>query len=159
MKFRYHKFNLSPSSDFFGKQILKPIIPIKILKANIVLQYAALIDSGADFCIFDAGLGEYLGLNIIGIIPLGIIIVSVLKPIFGQGHWFLFYANGVGEATLYLLLNRFLNHPENFLLALVVVYFINQLGRIFHISFRLDEAITFLGFLSLLGLGYVFGWI
>ena len=64
MKFRYHKFNLSPSSDFFGKQILKPIIPIKILKANIVLQYAALIDSGADFCIFDAGIGEYLGLNV-----------------------------------------------------------------------------------------------
>lgn len=64
MKFRYHKFNLSPSSDFFGKQILKPIIPIKILKADVTLQYAALIDSGADFCIFDAGLGEYLGLNI-----------------------------------------------------------------------------------------------
>ena len=64
MKFKYRKFNLSPSSDFFGKQILKPIIPIKILKANIVLQYVALIDSGADFCIFDAGLGEYLGLNI-----------------------------------------------------------------------------------------------
>ena len=64
MKFRYHKFNLSSSSDFFGKQILKPIIPIKILKNNIVLQYAALIDSGADFCIFDAGLGEYLGLDL-----------------------------------------------------------------------------------------------
>jgi len=64
VKFRYHKFNLSPSSDFFGKQILKPIIPIKILKTDIVFQYAALIDSGADFCIFDAGLGEYLGLNI-----------------------------------------------------------------------------------------------
>lgn len=64
MKFKYHKLNLSPSSDFFGKQILKPIIPIKILKAGTVLQYAALIDSGADFCIFDASLGEYLGLNI-----------------------------------------------------------------------------------------------
>lgn len=64
MKFKYRKFNLSPSSDFFGKQVLKPIIPIKILKTSIVLQYATLIDSGADFCIFDAGLGEYLGLNI-----------------------------------------------------------------------------------------------
>ena len=64
MKFKYRKFNLSPPSDFFGKLILKPIIPIKILKASIILQYAALIDSGADFCIFDAGLGEYLGLNI-----------------------------------------------------------------------------------------------
>ena len=64
MKFKYHKFILSPSSDFFGKHILKPIIPIKILKEDIILRYAALIDSGADFCIFDAGLGEYLGLNI-----------------------------------------------------------------------------------------------
>lgn len=64
MKFRYRKFNLSPSSDFFGKCILKPIIPIKILNNNVILQYAALIDSGADFCIFDAGLGEYLGINI-----------------------------------------------------------------------------------------------
>lgn len=64
MKFRYHKFNLSPSSDFFGKLILKPIIPIKVSKAGITLQYAALIDSGADFCIFDAGIGEYLALDI-----------------------------------------------------------------------------------------------
>lgn len=64
MKFRYRKFNLSPSSVFFGKRILKPIIPIKILNNDAILQYAALIDSGADFCIFDAGLGEYLGLNI-----------------------------------------------------------------------------------------------
>ncbi len=64
MKFRYHKFNLAPSSNFFGKQVFKPIIPVKILKSGVVLQYSALIDSGADFCIFDAGLGEYLGLNI-----------------------------------------------------------------------------------------------
>lgn len=64
MKFRYHKLNLSPSSDFFGKFILKPIIPIKISKSDTILQYSVLIDSGADFCIFDAGIGEYLGLNI-----------------------------------------------------------------------------------------------
>lgn len=64
MKFRYRKFNLSPSSDFFGKLILKPIIPIKVLKTGITLQYAALIDSGADFCVFDAEIGEYLRLNV-----------------------------------------------------------------------------------------------
>lgn len=64
MKFKYRKFNLSPSSNFFGKLILKPIIPLKVSKTGAVLQYAALIDSGADFCIFDAGIGEYLGLNI-----------------------------------------------------------------------------------------------
>lgn len=64
MKFKYRKFNLSPSSDFFGKFILKPIIPIKISHSNTTLQYASLIDSGADFSIFDAQIGEYLGLNI-----------------------------------------------------------------------------------------------
>lgn len=64
MKFKYRRFDLFPSSDFFGKFILKPIIPIKISRANIVVKYAALIDSGADFCIFHAGIGEYLGLNV-----------------------------------------------------------------------------------------------
>jgi len=64
MKFNYFKLPLSRRSDFFGNSILKPIIPIKISKGNQTLQYAALIDSGADFCIFDAEIGEYLGLDI-----------------------------------------------------------------------------------------------
>ncbi len=64
MKFKYRRLDLFPSSDFFGKFILKPIIPIKISRTDIVVKYAALIDSGADFCIFDAGIGEYLGLNV-----------------------------------------------------------------------------------------------
>jgi len=64
VKFKYHKLNLSPQSDFFGKFIVKPIIPIKISTSDTSLKYAALIDSGADFCIFDAQIGEYLGLTI-----------------------------------------------------------------------------------------------
>lgn len=64
MKFKYRRFDLFPSSDFFGKFILKPIIPIKISRTDVVVKYAALIDSGADFCIFHAGIGEYLGLNV-----------------------------------------------------------------------------------------------
>ena len=64
MKFRYHKLDLNPKSDFFGKTILKPIIPIKISKAGIELQYGALIDSGADLCILDAQIGDYLGINV-----------------------------------------------------------------------------------------------
>jgi len=64
MKFDYLKFPLSRRSDFFGSSISKPIIPIKISKGTQALQYAALIDSGADFCIFDAEIGEYLGLDI-----------------------------------------------------------------------------------------------
>lgn len=64
MKFNYFKLPLSQCSEFFGNAILKPIIPIKIIKGNYSLRYAALIDSGADFCIFDAEIGEYLGIDI-----------------------------------------------------------------------------------------------
>lgn len=64
MKFKYRRFDISPFSDFFGKFLLKPIVQIKISKFDSIVQYAALIDSGADFCIFHAGIGEYLGLNI-----------------------------------------------------------------------------------------------
>jgi len=64
MKFRYHKLLLDRRSPIFGNSILKPIIPIKVLVTAKEVEYAALIDSGADFCIFDAEIGEYLGLNI-----------------------------------------------------------------------------------------------
>jgi predicted aspartyl protease len=64
MKFRYFKFPLSEKSNFFGSSILKPIIPVGLTVDSNDLQYAALIDSGADFCIFDAEIGEALGLNV-----------------------------------------------------------------------------------------------
>ncbi len=64
MKFRYHKLLLPQRSEYFGSSILKPIIPFKILIGKKELNYAALIDSGADFCIFDAEIGEYLGVDV-----------------------------------------------------------------------------------------------
>lgn len=64
MKFKYLKFRLLEQSRFFGNSVLRPIIPLGIFHSNNALKYAALIDSGADFNIFDAELGEYLGLNI-----------------------------------------------------------------------------------------------
>ncbi|OGM91178.1 hypothetical protein A2755_02105 [Candidatus Wolfebacteria bacterium RIFCSPHIGHO2_01_FULL_48_22] len=64
MKFQYRKLLLPSKDDFFGSAILKPIIPIQIKIKNDELDYVALIDSGADFCIFDAELGEYLGLDV-----------------------------------------------------------------------------------------------
>lgn len=64
MKFDYFKFPLTGESKFFGKSILKPILPIKISAGASIIRYAALIDSGADFCIFDAEIGEFLGLSI-----------------------------------------------------------------------------------------------
>lgn len=64
MKFKYLKFSLREPSQFFGNSVLRPIIPIRISDKNSSLKYAALIDSGADFNIFDAELAEYLGIHI-----------------------------------------------------------------------------------------------
>lgn len=99
-------------------------------------------------------------INFIGILPLGLLVVGILKPIFGPGHWLLSYISGVSEAILYLLLNGFLDHPDRFLLALVMVYLINQLGRIFRMMrFQLDEAVSLVGFLSLVGISFLFRWV
>lgn len=64
MKFPYFKLSLPHRSEFFGTSLLKPIIPIKISVGKKELRYAALIDSGADFCIFDAEIGTYLGIDV-----------------------------------------------------------------------------------------------
>lgn len=64
MKFRYHKFLLRERSEYFGMSVLRPVIPVTVVVGQRKLRYEALIDSGADFCIFDAEVGEYLGLNV-----------------------------------------------------------------------------------------------
>lgn len=64
MKFPYLKLLLDHRSALFGSSIPKSIIPVKISYKNNTVKYAALIDSGADFCIFDAEVGEYIGLDI-----------------------------------------------------------------------------------------------
>lgn len=64
MKFPYFKLALPQRSEYFGHSILKPIIEIEIGRKAEKLRYAALIDSGADFCIFDAEIGEYLGFDV-----------------------------------------------------------------------------------------------
>lgn len=64
MKFPYFKLLLQRRLEYFGTSILKPVIPISILVNSQELRYAALIDSGADFCIFDAEIGDNLGIDI-----------------------------------------------------------------------------------------------
>lgn len=64
MKFAYLKFPLPKTSSLFGDAILRPIVPISISYGGKTLRYAALIDSGADLCIFDAQIGEYLGIDL-----------------------------------------------------------------------------------------------
>lgn len=64
MKFEYKKFPLSKRSPIFGWSILRPVIPIDLDSGGKSLRYAAVIDSGADFCIFDGELGEHLGIDV-----------------------------------------------------------------------------------------------
>jgi hypothetical protein len=59
MQFLYKKFKLTD-----GTELLKPIIPIGLLLNDKLIRYEALIDSGADFNIFNAEIGELLGINI-----------------------------------------------------------------------------------------------
>ena len=59
MDFVYKKFKLQNKEE-----LLKPIIPIGILFDGKQIRYEALIDSGADFNIFNAEIGELVGINI-----------------------------------------------------------------------------------------------
>lgn len=56
MKFRYKKY---------GPGILRPVIPIEVVKNNLEVPYEVLVDSEADICIFDASIAEILGVDVI----------------------------------------------------------------------------------------------
>jgi len=64
MKFKYIKAPLIQKSPIFGSYIPKPIIPIELISDERSVRFAALIDSGADFCIFPDSLAEALGLTL-----------------------------------------------------------------------------------------------
>ena len=55
MKFHYKKY---------GPGVLRPVIPIELSHSGKTLVYEVLVDSGADMCIFDAQVGEVLGIDI-----------------------------------------------------------------------------------------------
>lgn len=59
MKFQYKKFR-----TIDGKIIYKPVIPIELVYQNTEYKYEALIDSGADFCIFHSDIGRVLGIPV-----------------------------------------------------------------------------------------------
>ena len=65
MKFTYYEFpvNVSPSSQ--NKKLLyRPIVPIIFIGKKKIIGYEALIDSGSDFNVFDAGIADVLGVNL-----------------------------------------------------------------------------------------------
>lgn len=55
MKFKYKRYGLN---------ILRPVIPVKIVHQDFNLPYEVLVDSGADYCIFDAQIALILGINL-----------------------------------------------------------------------------------------------
>lgn len=63
MKLKYRQINLF--SPFDKKQkLLRPIIPVSIKYEKQSIHYEALIDSGADFCIFPQAIAQKLGINL-----------------------------------------------------------------------------------------------
>lgn len=72
MDFKYRKFPIDPKNCPFPnkKAALRPVIQIDFDAPNGSFSYLVLIDSGADYCIFHASIGELLGITIEDGIPL-----------------------------------------------------------------------------------------
>ena len=65
LKFPYKKFQADPiESHPDRKRLLRPVIPVRIINGDKTQRYECLIDSGADYCIFHAGIGEIIELDI-----------------------------------------------------------------------------------------------
>lgn len=55
MRFKYKK--ISP-------KIIRPIVPIILKYNDMSIRFEALLDSGADMCVFPAEIGELIGIEI-----------------------------------------------------------------------------------------------
>lgn len=50
--------------SYFGRKLLRPVIPVELSYKNKKLPYNVLIDSGADFCLFNYEVANHLGIPI-----------------------------------------------------------------------------------------------
>jgi len=65
LKYDYRKFEAKPSEAFPRRlSFSRPVIPIQLIRCANKVRYLAMIDSGADFCVFHASIGEIIGLTI-----------------------------------------------------------------------------------------------
>src|SRR3990167_3272093 len=66
MDFKYRKFPVDHNNCPFPnkKSSLRPVIQVDFETSSGKFGYLVLIDSGADYCIFHATVGEQLGLDI-----------------------------------------------------------------------------------------------
>ena len=64
-KLDYRKFPADPTEPFPRRNsVVRPVIPVALINGSNRLRVYALIDSGADYCIFHAEIGEQIGLQI-----------------------------------------------------------------------------------------------
>ena len=54
MKFRYARYG----------HILRPVIPIKVILGEEVIDYQVLVDSGADLCLFSEEVGQAVNIDV-----------------------------------------------------------------------------------------------
>ena len=66
LKYDYRKFPIKKPSRAFPRRFSasRPVIPIQVISGDKRVGYLALIDSGADVCIFHAEIGEIIGITI-----------------------------------------------------------------------------------------------
>lgn len=65
LKYDYRKFRAEPSEAFPRRfSASRPVIPIRLVSGENKISYLALIDSGADVCVFHAEIGEVIGIAI-----------------------------------------------------------------------------------------------
>ena len=63
MKFPFVKFPLPPSLAFPGKtESLRPVLSLFLINGQKSVRTFALVDSGADTCVFPASLAAQLGI-------------------------------------------------------------------------------------------------
>jgi len=61
----YKSFNLKPfPSSKRSVEIRRPIIPVTVIYGKRLVQFEALLDSGADYNIFPGDIAIYLGINL-----------------------------------------------------------------------------------------------
>ncbi len=65
LKFDYRKFPADPSDAFPSRRsATRPVIPVTLINGDERVTNLAIIDSGADLCIFHAEIGEQIGIDI-----------------------------------------------------------------------------------------------
>jgi len=64
-KLDYRKFPAQPTEPFPRRtSVSRPVVPIALINGSQRIRNLALIDSGVDYCIFHAEIGEQIGLDI-----------------------------------------------------------------------------------------------